>query len=181
MKAKRTPCSPLSSATRCPHGSIQARGTRCPRTQAIPKNTVGALASCRCSGRSSVLWSMVSAPAHGQCPAHGWCSVLPQTNEQACSPAHGQCASLLSALRRMVGAQAHGQYPVHGQCSAPYQCPSALPVLRPMVGAHTENHGQAPRTTLDAAQQGGAGDGKQRPLVPRSRCLPRLTPGVRLQ
>jgi hypothetical protein len=32
----------------------------------------------------------------------------------------------------------------------------------------------------DPAQQGGAGDGKQRPLVPRSRCLPRLTPGVRL-
>ena len=25
-----------------------------------------------------------------------------------------------------------------------------------------------------------AGDGKQRPLVPRSRCLPRLKPGVRL-
>jgi hypothetical protein len=25
-----------------------------------------------------------------------------------------------------------------------------------------------------------AGDGCQRPLVPRSRCLPRLTPGVRL-
>ena len=32
----------------------------------------------------------------------------------------------------------------------------------------------------DRAQQGGAGDGKQRPLVPRSRSLPRLTPGVRL-
>ena len=26
-----------------------------------------------------------------------------------------------------------------------------------------------------------AGDGKQRPLVPRSRCLPRLKRGVRLQ
>jgi acetyltransferase (GNAT) family protein len=27
----------------------------------------------------------------------------------------------------------------------------------------------------DLAQQGGAGDGRQRPLVPRSRCLPRLS------
>jgi hypothetical protein len=32
----------------------------------------------------------------------------------------------------------------------------------------------------DRAQQGGAGDGTQRPLVPRFRCLPRLTPGVGL-
>jgi hypothetical protein len=29
------------------------------------------------------------------------------------------------------------------------------------------------------AEQGGAGDGEQRPLVPRSRYSPRLTPGVR--
>jgi hypothetical protein len=31
-----------------------------------------------------------------------------------------------------------------------------------------------------AAQQRHAGDGCQRPLVPRSRCPPRLMPGVRL-
>jgi hypothetical protein len=29
------------------------------------------------------------------------------------------------------------------------------------------------------AEPGGAGDGKQRPLVPRSRCSPRLAPSVR--
>ena len=33
----------------------------------------------------------------------------------------------------------------------------------------------------NGAEQGGAGDGEQRPLVPRSRSSPRLTPGVRRQ
>ena len=38
-------------------------------------------------------------------------------------------------------------------------------------------------SVVGAAREGmdGAGDGKQRLLVPRSRCLPRLMPGVRLQ
>ena len=35
--------------------------------------------------------------------------------------------------------------------------------------------------TTRRAEQWPAGDGCQRPLVPRSRCPPRLTPSVRLQ
>ena len=37
----------------------------------------------------------------------------------------------------------------------------------------------ARRRTTTYAQQGFAGDGEQRPLVPRSRSSPRLKPGVR--
>jgi len=40
--------------------------------------------------------------------------------------------------------------------------------------------GQA-HMTRDLAEQARAGDGFQRPLVPRSRFQPRLTPGVRHQ
>ncbi len=40
--------------------------------------------------------------------------------------------------------------------------------------------GKAMSGTRTCAQQGHAGDGEQRPLVPRSRCPPRLMPGVRL-
>ena len=39
----------------------------------------------------------------------------------------------------------------------------------------TPSRGTVPAQGM--AEQGGAGDGKQRPLVPRSRSLPRLTPG----
>jgi hypothetical protein len=39
--------------------------------------------------------------------------------------------------------------------------------------------GQAPGTTSDPAEPGHAGDGFQRPLVPRSRFQPRLTRSVR--
>jgi hypothetical protein len=42
-------------------------------------------------------------------------------------------------------------------------------------------HGEVPRArrgTTTYAQQGFAGDGEQRPLVPRSRCSPRLKPSV---
>jgi hypothetical protein len=39
--------------------------------------------------------------------------------------------------------------------------------------------GQAPGTTSDPAEQPAAGDGKQRPLLRRSRCLPRLSRSVR--
>ena len=41
-----------------------------------------------------------------------------------------------------------------------------------------KSRGQAPSTTSDPAEQAHAGDGKQRPLVPRSRCSPRLMRGV---
>jgi hypothetical protein len=38
----------------------------------------------------------------------------------------------------------------------------------------------APSPAIHGRLGNPAADGKQRPLVPRSRCLPRLTPGVRL-
>jgi hypothetical protein len=38
--------------------------------------------------------------------------------------------------------------------------------------------GKAMSGTRTCAQQGHPGDGEQRPLVPRSRCSPRLMPGV---
>ena len=41
--------------------------------------------------------------------------------------------------------------------------------------------GKAMSGARPCAQQGHAGDGEQRPLVPRSRCSPRLMPSVRLQ
>jgi hypothetical protein len=55
-------------------------------------------------------------------------------------------------------------------------------VIRHTAGGRTKTTGQVSGRwpVPDRAQQGGAGDGKQRPLVPRSRSLPRLTPGVRL-
>jgi hypothetical protein len=40
--------------------------------------------------------------------------------------------------------------------------------------------GKPPGRGGPVAKHGFAGDGKQRPLVPRSRCLPRLKPSVRL-
>jgi hypothetical protein len=46
--------------------------------------------------------------------------------------------------------------------------------------AHARS-GKAMSGTRTCAQQGHAGDGEQRPLVPRSRCSPRLMPGVRRQ
>jgi hypothetical protein len=50
----------------------------------------------------------------------------------------------------------------------------------PQAGAHRASRDQQARIgRRSRAEQPAAGDGKQRPLVPRSRCLPRLTRGVR--
>ncbi len=68
MKARRTPCHPLSRATPHPHGHPQARGTLC------PKSTVDAQAYCRCSSLLpvpspwAVLKPMVGTQTHGRCP-----------------------------------------------------------------------------------------------------------------
>jgi hypothetical protein len=124
----------LSSATPCPHGPAQARGPRCPRTPAVPKNTVGALTHRPCSGSWSVSQSIVGAQAHCQCQAHGQYPAHCQ-----CS-VHGRYSGPLPVLKRMVSALAHGRCSAHGRYPGPLPVPSALPVPRRMVSALA--HGQ---------------------------------------
>jgi len=103
----------------------------------VPKNTVGThsplavlrrivsvQAHWRCSSPLAVLKPIVSALTHCQNPAHGQRS------------AHGQCSGPLPVLKRIASAPAHCRYP------GPLPVPSALPVLRPMVG--TQAHCQCP-------------------------------------
>jgi hypothetical protein len=51
-------------------------------------------------------------------------------------------------------------------------------VWRAVVGGGSQARVPRPHSAPVLAQQGHAGDGKQRPLVPRFRCLPRLMPSV---
>jgi hypothetical protein len=129
----------------------------CPRTPSVLWRIVGAPASRRCSSPSSAFWRMVRVPGIASAPAHGR------------YPGHCPCPGALSVLT------------AHRRCSGAWSIPGAWSVLRLMVGAHTENRGQAPSTTLDSAQQGRAADWEQRPLLRRSRSSQRLTPGVRCQ
>jgi hypothetical protein len=158
---------------------------QCSGPWSVRRPLVGAPASRRCSSLSSVpgSWSvlkpiasagpMVGAPAPRQCSG-SWSVLGPLP-----VPGHGRCSGPWSVpgpwsvFRLIVGAQAPGQ------CSGAWSVPSAWSVLRLMVGAHTENRGQAPSTTLDSAQQGRAADWEQAPLLRRSTCSQRLTPGVR--
>jgi hypothetical protein len=124
-KAKRTPCSTLSSVTPCPYGPAQARGTLCPRTPAVLKSTVGTQSPL------SVLQPIAGAPVHRRCS--GLSSVLKPT---VGAPAYGRYSGPWSVLKPMVGT------PVHGRCSNPWS------VLKPMVG--TQTHGRCPhRKTED--------------------------------
>ena len=54
------------------------------------------------------------------------------------------------------------------------------PLYGGLEGVAHARGGKAMSGAPTCAQQGHAGDGEQRPLVPRSRSSPRLTPSVRL-
>ncbi len=153
-KGRRTPCHPWSLATPRPHGPTPARGTWCPRTQVVPKNTIGAQspwsvlrpivsaqAHCQCPSPWSVLraWSvfrpMGSVPTHGQC-SNPWAVFRPMgsAKRMVSALAHGQCSGPWAVPRPIVSAQVHGQSQASCQCSGPLSVPGACSVLRPMVG-----------------------------------------------
>jgi len=148
----------------------------------------------------SVLRSIVSTQTHCRCSsptvgtqAHCWDS---QPIVGTHSPLLGLTAHCWDS-QPIVGAPVHCRYagPLsvlkpHSRCSGPLsvlkphsRCSGPLSVLKPhsrcsgpLSVPPQKNRGQVSSTTLDSAQQGGAGDGKQPPL--RCGCLPRLTPGV---
>ena len=165
-KARRTPCHTLSPAPQRPHGQAQARGTLCPRTPAAPQHNTGTLAEAvpQHTGRapaqhgdSSTTWGLThNMGTHAE--------VVPTDTGRA--PAqHGYSST--------GGAPAHCQCPRTTRGLTQRRCPSTQAMPR------QKNRGQAPRATAYPAEQARAGDGFQRPLVPRSRFQPRLTRGVR--
>ena len=133
-KARRTPCSTLSSATPCPP-TDQPRPEEpgVPGHRSYPRTPSGLTAHGRCSGPWSVLRLIISAPA--PCRCSGPLSVLKPI---ASASAHCQdpgplpVPSPLPVLRPIVRTQAH--------C----RDSSALSVLRPIVGTHSPLSGPRP-------------------------------------
>ena len=176
-----------------PH--VVPSSTASPRTRPCPKNAVpqetGGAPAAHGASRTGGAPGHPPSPRTPPVPTHRTGAHPKSVRKHIASTQVQHGASRRAVLQPTVRAPVHCPCPGTIRSRQHHPGPHAEAVPMPTASAQhqtgtpahavprQQNRGQALSTTSDPAEQRRAGDGGQRPLVPRSRCPPRLTPGVR--